>query len=146
MGTDDRAGHDQVDHDKDVSSVERFARDDRTMARLGIRVDEAGPGRAVTVLRVAAEHCDHRGVLKRGHAFTLADAAIALASNSYGPVALLVHADATWAADAAEGSTVTARCAVVHREHDTATFEARLNAGDGTLVGVVLGTTRTPRR
>ena len=119
---------------------------DSAMSALGIEVVDVGPGRAQTTMVVGREHCDHRGVAARGQLFTLADAAIALASNSYGPVALLVHADAEWLADVAAGVRVTATCEVVQRgEGFPASFLSRITDEEGTVVGAVWGTTRTPR-
>lgn len=126
-------------------ALERYTSDDGAMAALGVELVEVGEGRAVTSMVVRPGSCDRRGVLARGHAFTLADAAIAVASNSYGPVALLVHADVEWQGDAAVGSVVTATCEVVDRSDRAATFLSLLTDEHGAAVGTVLGTTRSPR-
>lgn len=126
-------------------ALERYTTDDGAMAALGVELVEVAEGRAVTSMVVRDDLCDRRGVLARGHAFTLADAAIAVASNSYGPVALLVHADVEWQGDAAAGAVVTATCEVVDRSGRSATFLSRVTDHEGTAVGTVLGTTRSPR-
>lgn len=132
-----------------VASDEHLARytsRDAAMASLGIEAVEAARGRAVTSMVADTRWCDERGVLSRGPLFTLADAAMALASNSYGAVALLVHADATWYADAPAGSRLTARCTVVERSaRGEATLESRVITADGDLIGVVWGMTRELR-
>lgn len=116
------------------------------MASLGIEAVESSEGRAVTSMVADARWCDERGVLARGALFTLADAAIALASNSYGAVALLVHADVAWYADAPVGAHLTARCSVLDRSaRGEATLESRVTTDDGNLVGVVWGMTRELR-
>lgn len=126
-------------------ALERYTSGDGAMAALGVELVEVAEGRAVTSMVVRADACDRRRVLARGNAFTLADAAIAVASNSYGPVALLVHADVEWQGDAVVGAVVTARCEVVERSERTATFLSRLTDEHGVAVGTVLGTTRSPR-
>lgn len=123
-----------------------YADDDAVLAALGIEVLEVAPGRAVVALTVTDDHTDHRGLLSRGVAFTVADTAIALASNAYGPVALLVHADTEWVADVAPGGRLIATCLVDHRSAGAASFVSRLTTGDDDLVGVVRGSTRSPRR
>lgn len=124
----------------------RFIGQDGAMAALGIEVVEVGQGWARTAMVVRTSSCDHRGLAARGQLFTLADAAIALASNSYGPVALLVHADAEWLAEVGPGVRLTATCEVVQRdEASSASFLSRIADDEGTVVGAVWGTTRTPR-
>ena len=118
---------------------------DAAMAALGLEVHDVAPGRAVVSLLVRTQHGHGRGVASPGVAFTVADAAIALASNAYGPPALLVHADVQWLGPAAVGGRLTATCRAVHRDPTTASFESRLTTGDDVLVGVVWGTTRSPR-
>jgi acyl-CoA thioesterase len=130
-------------HDDDA--LDRYSRGDRAVAALGIQTVEVTQGRAVVRMEVTDRHCDASGRLARGHAFTVADAAVALASNSYGPVALLVHADVEWLEDTAAGSVVTATCEVVQRSVDRATFVSRVVDDGGHAIGVVTGTTRTPR-
>lgn len=125
----------------------RYTDRDAAMASLGIEAVESSQGRAVTSMVAAAPWCDERGVLSRGSLFTLADAAIALASNSYGAVALLVHADVAWYADAPARTRLTARCTVVERSSNGfSTLESRVTTAEGALVGVVWGMTREVRR
>jgi acyl-CoA thioesterase len=124
----------------------RYADDDRTTAAMGIEVLEVGQGRSRTALVLQPDQTDHRGVASTGQLFTLADAAVALASNSYGPVALLVHADVEWVSDVRAGTRVEAACQVLHRRTDLgATFEVRLTDPAGDVVGLLFGTTRSPR-
>lgn len=127
--------------------VAEYAGRDRAMAAAGIAVVESTRGRAVTTMTATALSADEDRRVSRGSLFTLADAAIAVASNSYGPPALLVHAEVVWHGEAAVGSQVTAHCQVVHRSDDgDSTFESRVTGDDGSLLAIVWGTTRSPRR
>ncbi|MBN9621634.1 MAG: hotdog fold thioesterase [Actinobacteria bacterium] len=59
-----------------LSSADRFAQ------RLGVRLVEREVGRAVVELATGPEHCNDLGKVHGGALFSLADAALAAASNS----------------------------------------------------------------
>lgn len=66
---------------------------DPYMRLLGFRVARLGPGEAVLLAEVRAEHTNIHGHCHGGFLYSLADAAFALASNAHGTpaVALCTH-------------------------------------------------------
>jgi len=58
-----------------------FARDLFATEQCGCRVDEAAPGHAVCSFEVGAQHRNAMGAVMGGAVFTLADFALAVASN-----------------------------------------------------------------
>ena len=82
---------------------------DRLGKLLGIEILEVGEGSAVTRLKVTEDHLNAASVAHGGAVFTLADIALAAASNSYGNIALLTNGSITFFGATQEGDTLTAR-------------------------------------
>lgn len=84
--------------------------DDRASAHLGIEVTAAAPGAAVTTLTVAEHHCNGLGVCHGGFIFTLADTAMAFATNSGDNRAFATNAEIDFIEAARVGDVLTASC------------------------------------
>ena len=82
---------------------------DRLGKLLGIELLEVGEGVAVAQLKVADDHLNAANVAHGGALFTLADVALAAASNSYGSIALLTNGSITFFGATKVGDTLTAR-------------------------------------
>jgi acyl-CoA thioesterase len=81
---------------------------DRFGKLLGVEILEVSEGRAVTSLKVSEEHLNAADVAHGGAVFSLADIALAVASNSYGNVALLTNATITFFKATQAGDTLIA--------------------------------------
>jgi acyl-CoA thioesterase len=86
---------------------EMYARD-RACQTLGIALDEAGTGRAVTRMRIADTMVNQHGIAHGGFVFLLADAAFAYACNSHGPVTVAQSAQVTFVRPANVGDELIA--------------------------------------
>lgn len=104
----------------------RIAAQDRVVAALGIRVERAEPGYAVARMRVRPDMVNGVGVTHGGMIFTLADTAIAMASN---------HSPASSLVAVAERRTLAGR---------TGLYDARVETA-GRVVAEVRGRVRMPR-
>jgi acyl-CoA thioesterase len=69
---------------------------DLTCQRLGIQLDDLGPGRALLRMRVTATMTNGHGTVHGGYLFLLADAAFTYAGNTHGPAAVAQHAQVTF--------------------------------------------------
>jgi acyl-CoA thioesterase len=66
----------------DIGEVREFFSGDKYLMLTGVRIEEAGDGRAVCTVRVDPEkHFNKGGVVQGGVTYTLADSAFAVASN-----------------------------------------------------------------
>lgn len=110
---------------------------DRVADYYGMRVEEAGEGRATVSLELGERHLNGIGIAQGGVVFALADVAFAMACNSRGPA---VAASATISFCAARGSGIlraTAREASVSRK--LGTYEVTVVDGEGATVAVFQG-------
>lgn len=115
---------------------------DRAAALLGYEVVEMGPGRAVVRMVVRDDMVNGLGVCHGGLIFTLADSAMAHASNSHGIEAVAVAASIDLVRPAHAGAVLTAEA--VERFHGgrTGLYDAIVTDGDGELVARFHGRTR----
>ena len=82
---------------------------DRFGKLLGVEILEVGEGSATTSLTVTDDHLNAADVAHGGAVFSLADIALAVASNSYGNIALLTNGSITFFGATKVGDTLTAR-------------------------------------
>ena len=75
---------------------------------LGMKLVEAGDGRAVVTMAVRPDMLNGHGIGHGGYVFLLADTAFACASNSYGPVAVAAGADISFIAPVRAGDLLVA--------------------------------------
>lgn len=70
-----------IDPNATLEEVQEIFKNDRFATGNGCRVVEAAPGHAVCELDITPEHMNEKGGVMGGAIFTLADFAIAIASN-----------------------------------------------------------------
>ena len=126
--------------------VERLLARDAFLGHLGIRLLEAGQGRASLAMRVRPEHVNFNGTCHGGVIFALADGAFGLASNSRGVLAAGIDAHITYPAAAYEGDELTATAHEVARSRRIATYRVDVTNGDGRPVAAFTGTVYVTER
>ena len=82
---------------------------DRFGKLLGVELLEVSEGSATARMEITNDHLNAANVAHGGAAFSLADIALAAASNSYGTVALLTNGSITFFGATKVGDTLTAR-------------------------------------
>ncbi|HEX6208122.1 MAG TPA: hydroxyphenylacetyl-CoA thioesterase PaaI [Actinomycetota bacterium] len=107
---------------------------------LGLELLDEGPGRATVQGRVSEDHLNPHGMAHGGFIFSLADAALAVASNSHGPDAMAIAATIHFTRSANAGDVLTARAREVSLGGRTATYEIEVVSGEGTPVALFTGT------
>lgn len=124
--------------------LKRFFRRDRYAAAAGVRLIDAGPGRAVARMVVRPDHMNGVDVVQGGAVFTLADFAFAVACNTHGPVALAIDVSISFLA-ATTGGTLTAEAHEVSRSSRLSRVEVEVRDAEGTRVALFHGTAYVTR-
>lgn len=106
---------------------------------LGIRVIEAGPGYAKTAMDLTDDLKNGAGIAHGGAVFTLADLALAIASNSHGRLALAVSSAITYVRPGT-GATLYAEAKEISLGGKMATYAITITNDKGVVVASCQGT------
>ena len=115
---------------------------DPSAEAFGISVVDAGPGTATVEMRVATWMCNGLGTCHGGVVFTLADSAMAFASNGGGEVAFAVAASVDLVAPASAGDVLRATATEQWSGGRTGLYDATVTRDDGSTVAVFRGRVR----
>jgi acyl-CoA thioesterase len=140
--------------DSDPNSAQRLA--ERVVANmmehdqfsrwLGIEVLDVAPNAATVRLTVRPEMVNGFGVCHGGVAFSLADSALAFASNTNGRVTVSVENSIRYPAPIVPGDVLTATAVEESSGRRLAFFAVTVRKADGDVVGLFRGTVyRTSR-
>lgn len=112
--------------------LEEIFRSDAYVKGLGTELVEWDGGHATFRLRPESGHTNFVGTVHGGALFSLADAAIGVASNSWGRVSVLLTADAQFLSAGRVGDVLLARAEERSRTRRTAAFAVEvLSEADG---------------
>lgn len=106
---------------------------------LGIELEEVHEGYARVVMPLEAHHCNGMGMAHGGAIFSLADLAFAVAANSCGAVSLSLTASISFLSPG-KVSPLRAEAREISSTKRIATYEVRIEDGDGTLLAVCQAT------
>lgn len=114
---------------------------------LGIKVEELKPGYAKLEMTVRAEMINGFGVAHGGIAFSLADSALAFASNGYGKVSLALENNISFTRKVVEGDILTATVEELSLASRIGVYRITVTRQDNKTVAVFRGTVyRTPEQ
>jgi acyl-CoA thioesterase len=114
--------------------LEAIFRGDAYVKGIGAELVDWGGGHASFRLRPEARHTNFVGTIHGGALFSLADAAIGVASNSWGRVCVLLSAEAQFLSAARVGDVLLSRATERSRTRRTASFAIDVvSEADGTL-------------
>ena len=119
-------------------NIKEFIQNDRFAKLLGIELIEAAPGHAVTQMEIKDEHLNAVNIAQGGALFTLADLALAAASNAHGPVAVSIQSEIKYFKPAAKG-LLTAEASEISCSSKLATYSVHIRNKDGELVAAFQG-------
>jgi len=111
--------------------AERMYARDRASQRLGIRVQDVSPGRAVARLRVGPDLLNGHDLCHGGYVFLLADTAFAFACNTYGEVTVAAGADVVFVAPVHLGDELVATAQERARYGRSGVYDVTVRRGDG---------------
>lgn len=120
--------------------VARMMDDDAFSRWLGIEVKEIGPGHAKLEMTVRPEMLNGFGVAHGGIAYSLADSALAFASNSHGRVALALENNISYTRKVEDGDTLTATAEELSLGNRIAVYRILVTRRDDKTVGIFRGT------
>ncbi len=113
---------------------------------LGVELLDVGPARATLRMRVRDDMTNGFGVGHGGVTFSLADSALAFASNTSGKVTVSIENSMTYPAAVRVGDVLTAEAEEEASSQRLAYYRVRVSRGDGTVVALFRGTVfRTDR-
>jgi acyl-CoA thioesterase len=140
----------------DPSAAEAQALAERVVARmlahdefsrwLGLEVTHVAPNAATVRMRVRPEMVNGFGVCHGGIAFSLADSALAFASNTHGRLTVSIENSIRYPAPISPGDVLTAVAVEESASRRLAYFDVTVRKGNGDVVGLFKGTVyRTSR-
>ena len=126
--------------------VDRMMEHDEFSRWLGIEVTHVGPNAATVRMTVRPEMVNGFGVCHGGIAFSLADSALAFASNTHGRLTMSIENSIRYPAPIMPGDVLTASAVEQGASRRLAFFDVTVRRGDGEVVALFTGTVyRTSR-
>lgn len=107
-----------------------------------MEISEVDYGRAVVTMTVRDDMVNGLDICHGGLIFSLADSAMAFATNSYNSYAVATNAEIDWVAPARRGDVLTATATERHRVGRNAITDVVVATTDGTVVAHFRGRTR----
>ena len=114
---------------------------DRVAERLGVTIVEAGDGHSVVTMTADADTDNGMGICHGGLLFTLADIAMAYASNGGDQRAVATGGSVEFLAAVAVGTALTATCSTPHRTGRSRVHDIEVVDDTGTVCVVFRGRT-----
>lgn len=127
--------------------AERAARamwaNDQASQKMGMRLDEIAPGRAVLSMEVQPHHLNGHKICHGGFIFTLADSAFAFACNSYNRLTVAQENQITFLAPGQLGERLTATAQEQALAGRSGVYDITVTGADGRKVALMRGLSRT---
>lgn len=114
---------------------------DRVAHAMGMAVSEVEPGRATVTMTVTEDMTNGLGVCHGGLVFTLADTAMAFASNAGEQRAFSTSASIEWIRSAVAGDELRATCRTVVTHRRNAIHDVVVTGATGEPIALVRGHT-----
>ena len=129
-----------------MTTTDPFFAKDSWARDAGIELGEVSPGRAKVRMKVEERHKNSHGTVHGGAIFTLADTALALASNSHGVPAAAINASISYV-KSASGGTLYADAEEFSVNPKIATYLVTVTDNDGARIAIFQGMVyrKTPR-
>ncbi len=123
--------------------AEKMWADDHASQGLGMEIRDIGAGYAVIKMAVRPAMVNGVGVCHGGFIFSLADSAMAFASNSRNEMCVAQHCSVTFLRPARLGDILVAEASERAREGRSGIYDVCVRALDGTVIAEFRGHTRT---
>ncbi len=115
-------------------------KNDQIAVSFGMKVTEAKLGECAVEMKVTEKMLNAVGITHGAVIYALADFAFAVASNSYGQVAVALNAHINFPASSKKGNILKAVATEEARSRHTAIYKIEIRREDGVLVGLFTGT------
>lgn len=107
---------------------------------LGIEVIESNEGYCQLKMKVRPEMCNGFGIIHGGVTFSLADSALAFASNAYGRLSVALECSISYPNPVNVGDTLFAEATEVNLSNKIGIYNIPVTNQNGVLVGAFKGT------
>lgn len=111
--------------------------------RLGMVLEDVGPGRATLSMAVTPNMANGHGTAHGGFIFALADSAFAFACNTVDQRSVGQQASITYLAPARAGDRLSASATERARQGRSGLYDVTVTGADGTLIAEFRGHSRT---
>ncbi len=116
-----------------------FSQNDQFAKENHIFIDEIKEGYAKTSMRIEKRHLNAANVVHGGAIFTLADFAFAIASNSYGTLALSINSSISFLNGAKEGERLCAVATEVDKNHKLGNYTVKITTDTDKTIAIFQG-------
>lgn len=116
---------------------------DRASQALGLSLTAIGPGMATVSMPVRDDMLNGHGICHGGMIFTLADSAMAFASNTYNILMVAQNNQITYLAPGMSGETLTACATETARQGRSGIYDVTVTGNDGRKIAVFRGQVRS---
>ena len=123
-----------------TEAVDNLHKKDLFTQWLGIERLATGAGFCTLQMVVRPEMCNGFGIAHGGITYSLADSALAFASNSHGRQALSIETSISHLKALVPGDTIIATATEQHLSYKTGVYEVRIEKENGELVALFKGT------
>jgi len=128
------------DTDKASAVINKMMEKDEFSRLLGIEVKHIAPGKSILRMLVRKNMLNGFGILHGGVTFSLADSALAFASNSYGRLSVAVEASISFPSAAKEGDTLIAEANEINLSNKIGVYIIDITNQHNERIGVFKGT------
>ena len=110
---------------------------------LGMQIESVAPGSATLSMKVRDDMVNGHDIAHGGFIFTLADSAFAFACNSYNKVTVAQQNQVTFVSAGQKDEVLVAEAKEVSRTGRSGTYDVTVRGGDGRIVALMRGLSRT---
>jgi acyl-CoA thioesterase len=122
-----------------MKDIEKFIANDQLARHLGIEMMDFSEGKASAKMEITSHHLNSAGILHGGATFALADSVFAVASNSYGTLAVAINASVSFF-KAVRSGVIFAEAEEVSINAKLATYLIKVHDEKGDAIALFQGT------
>ena len=126
--------------DRSQQIVSHMLANDAFSKWLGIKVVEVSPGSAILEMSVREEMTNGFSIAHGGITYSLADSALAFASNGYGQHAVSIETSISHTRPVKTGDRLIAKATEKNRSSKVGIYEIEVSNGEGKVVALFKGT------
>jgi acyl-CoA thioesterase len=127
-----------MDKKKVIASISRRVEKEAYARKLGMRLVELKPGRAIVEMDPADDDTNIFGMIHGGAIFSLIDEAFQASCNSHGLVAVALNMTVTYHQPPEKNSRLRAESKEIHRSQKTGTYAIRVTDDKDNLIASCL--------
>ncbi len=126
-------------HEISLDRLAELISSDAFAAHLGVELEEVRPGYARMRMNLGERHRNFLGMVHGGAIFSLADAAFAAASNSFGTKAVAVHVGIDYLAATGDSPFLVAEVEFVSRAGKIGNYDMKVRDSRGEVIATCHG-------